>query len=152
MNQLYKLPCDILSHIYSFDDTYRNKFNTIKFRLNILLHSGAAFQLINKYIQELFDANYVWNNDYGTFGFQNETREWRLFFYPEHKLFVVQDDILNRICFKIRPLVYDIDINVVEKRFDGFLIIDTQNIDDTYIGADSYQIGGQVHLYVDDEV
>lgn len=149
MSLLFSLPSNLLSYIYSFDDTYQKQMKTLHFRFEILLISGAAYKLIDQYIQEMFDDNMIWNNNYGTFGLANIERARSLSFYSKYKLFIEHDTIKNYIYFKIQPL----HIPYGEKdftRYDGFLTLEDEIEDDTYIGVDTYQQGGRVHLFVDD--
>jgi len=149
MSLLFNLPGYLLSHIYSFDSTYQDPIKSPMFRFEILLQSGNAKRLIDQYIQEMFADNMVWHNNYGTFGLANRKRIKSLSFYSEYKLFITHDTAMNYIYFKIQPL----HIPVGEEdfiRYDGFLTIEEEIDDETYIGVETYQQGGRIHLYVDD--
>ena len=149
MSLLFNLPANLLSYIYSFDETYRELMNDLRFRFEILLQSGAARKLINQYIQEMIDDNMVWHNNYGTFGLANKERNKSLSFYSQYKLFILHDTTINYIYFKIQPLHANENADDIE-RYDGFLTIQEELEDETYIGVETYQQGGRVHLFVDD--
>ncbi len=149
MSLLFNLPNHLLSYIYSFDGTYCEVMKDLQFRFEILLQSGAAHKLINQYIQEMFDDNMVWHNNYGTFGLANKERVKSLSFYSQYKLFILHETTINFIYFKIQPL----DIEEEDKyflRYDGFLTIQEELEDETYIGVETYHQGGRLHLFVDD--
>jgi hypothetical protein len=149
MSLLFSLPSNLLSYIYSFDATYRELMKNLRFRFEILLQSRAAENLINQYIQEMFDYNMIWHNNYGTFGLANRERVKSLSFYSQYKLFILHETRINYIYFKIQPLHANENADDIE-RYDGFLTIQEELEDDTYIRVERYQYGGRLYLFVDD--
>ena len=153
MSLLFKLPGHLLSYIYSFDGTYQTN-NTPDFRFAILLQSGAAYKLIDQYIQEMFAEDFVWHNNYGTFGNPNFKRLKLQYFYTKYIIFIKHDKKTNIIYFKINPenLVEEDEEDELkdEIRYDGFLTQNATIDDKTYIGVETFQQGGHIHLFVDD--
>ena len=154
MSLLKMLPDNLISYIYSFDGTYHNVFKSDNFRSAILLQIGAAYKLIDKYIQDLFADDFVWFNNYGTFGNLNETRMLLRYFYTQYNLRIIYDDNTNNIYFKIKPIFEDDEVEDEEEyeviRYDGFLTRNAIVEDDSYIGVETFHQGGKLHLYVDD--
>jgi hypothetical protein len=152
MSLLFNLPANLLSYIYSFDGTYQTN-NSTDFRFAILLQSGAAYKLIDKYIQEMYSEDFIWHNNYGTFGNPNEQRLKLHYFYTKYKLLINHDKKTNIIYFKIKPEILkdeDKQFEHAKIRYDGFLTQNATIDDNTYIGVETFQQGGHIHLFVDD--
>jgi hypothetical protein len=150
MSLLFNLPAHLLSYIYSFDGTYRTN-NSTDFRFEILLQSGSAYKRIDQYIQEMFSEDFVWHNNYGTFGNPNEQRLKLQFFYTKYKIIIKHDKKKNIIYFKPKPEnLRDEDEELEDIRWDGFLTHNASIDDNTYIGVETFQHGGHIHLFVDD--
>jgi hypothetical protein len=155
MSLLFNLPSHLLSYIYSFDGTYQTN-NTTDFRFTILLQSGAAHKLIDQYIQEMFAEDFVWHNNYGTFGNPNGQRLKLQYFYTQYKIVIKHDKNTNIIYFKPKPenLAEEDEEDEEDEdkdiRWDGFLTHNATIDDKTYIGVETFQQGGHIHLFVDD--
>lgn len=148
-NRLFKLPPNVLSYIYSFDQTFTKTFKTDEFHLELLYKSGGADRIIQKYLDEFFSQNFIWINYYGLFCTSGTIKMKNMEVYKNYKLITKMDKKNRRICFNIIPVDCQDDETFID-RCDGFLSHDAHYRDITYIGVETYKLGKMTHLYVDD--